>query len=154
MDDEWQEAPAFGEGAGRDGRGGVHECDLEEEHGHDPGADAVAGEHEALRTEEAEVFAEEMDRELGSRRCAAENVTAEHEAEADEVEAEDADGVDHQIHRHRVGDILGPRQSGLDEGEAGLHEEDQEAGKQHPDHVDGDAIAGDRVGCLGERRRR
>ena len=51
--------------------------------------------------------------------------------------------VDQEVHRHRVGDVLGAREAGLDQREAGLHEHDQEAGEQRPHDVDRDLVVAD-----------
>ena len=41
---------------------------------------------------------------------------------------------------------------GLDDGEAGLHEHDEEAGDQRPDEVDGDQVLADRVDDVVDRQ--
>ena len=66
------------------------------------------------------------------------------QAEADGPEAEDADGVDEEVHAHRVADVLGAHEAGLDQSEAGLHEHHQEAGDERPDDIETCLRIGDR----------
>ena len=59
------------------------------------------------------------------------------EGVAAQPEAEGAGAEDDDVHGHRVRDVLGADHAGFQHGEAGLHEEDQEAGQQRPLQVDG-----------------
>ena len=49
------------------------------------------------------------------------------QGEAADPVAEHADRVDHEVHGHGVGGVLGAGEAGLHHREAGLHEHDQEA---------------------------
>ena len=49
--------------------------------------------------------------------------------------------------------VLRAAQAGFDHREPGLHEHDQEAGDQHPHHVDREQVVGDAVVETGNRRR-
>ena len=73
------------------------------------------------------------------------------QAEADEVEADDADGVDEEVHAHRVRGVLRARQARLHQGEAGLHEHDEEARHHRPDDVEGDLRVGEVLRELADR---
>ena len=78
-------------------------------------------------------------RHAAERRRAADGGAVEaaaHEGEPADEEPEHAQRVHQEVHRHRVGGVLGADQAGLDQREAGLHEHDQEAGDQRPDEVD------------------
>ena len=48
--------------------------------------------------------------------------------------------------------FLARQRPGLDDGEAGLHEHDEEAGDQRPDEVDGDLVLADLVDEVGDRQ--
>ena len=65
--------------------------------------------------------------------------------ESDQPVGQHADAVHHEVHHHGVVGVLGAAQAGLDDGESGLHEHDQEAGDQRPHEVDGDLILADLV---------
>ena len=73
------------------------------------------------------------------RRVVAEGRQRAHAAhlqrEPERPEADDPDRVDEEVHPHRVGDVLGAREAGLDQREPRLHEHHQEAGDQRPDDV-------------------
>ena len=58
------------------------------------------------------------------------------EREADEEEADEAEAEDGEVRAHHVGGVLGPAEAGLDEGEAGLHEDDEDGADDHPQQVD------------------
>jgi hypothetical protein len=93
-----------------------------------------------VRAEQAEVLAGQVDRELARQgRVVAERpqrADATHlQAESDRPVAEDADRIDQEVHPHRVGDVLGPGQPGLDQRKPGLHEHHQEPAQQGPDDV-------------------
>ena len=53
---------------------------------------------------------------------------------------EQTEAVDHEVHHHGVVGVLGAAQSGFDDGEAGLHEHNQEAATRVQVKVDTDAI--------------
>ena len=55
----------------------------------------------------------------------AEGLVAEADGVADEGERQHAGHAVHQVLHHDVADVLGPGETGLDEGEPGLHEEHQ-----------------------------
>ena len=143
VDEERRPLPALGHRAGGDRAGGVHEHHLEQEQREHAHVVHVRAQEEALGAEEAERMAEERDHELAvERRRAPEHGhrahTAHLQGEAADPVAEHADGIDHEVHRHRVGGVLGPAEAGLHEREPRLHEHDQEAGQQRPHQVDGD----------------
>ena len=48
--------------------------------------------------------------------------------------------------------FLARHRPGLHDGEAGLHEHDEEAGDQRPDEVDGDLVLADLVDDVGDRQ--
>ena len=59
--------------------------------------------------------------------------------------AEDADAVDHEVHRHGMPGILRPGEPALGHGKPCLHEHDQKAADQHPNHIDRDPVMPDNV---------
>ncbi len=152
-------APAFGARAGHDGRRRIHE-DHHEEEQHDRGrVVAIAGEEEASRTDEPPARVAVHRRADGQHavqgRGPAERSGSSdggpvepsaHEGESAHEEPEHADGVDHEVHRERVGRVLGANETRLDEREARLHEHDEEARDQGPYEVD-------RVDPVGRRLR-
>ena len=151
---EGLEGPAFGHGAGGDGGGGVHEDHLEQEQREDHRVVGHAGQEEARRAENPELVAADVDGHLVGEHLrpaeAGHAADAAHlEGEAADPVTEHADAVDHEVHGHGVACVFGAGESGLGQGEAGLHEHDQEAADQRPDHVDGDAVVADHVGQLG-----
>ena len=96
-DAERRELPALGHRAGGDRRRGVHEHHLEQEEREHADVVAVAGQEEALRAEEAERVAEEVDGELVvERRRAAER---RQRADAAHVQREAADPVPEHAER-------------------------------------------------------
>ena len=107
--------------------------------------------HEAARPEEAEVLAEEVHGELArERRVPAEAWPGRRRrpsaGRSRRVQKpEDADGVDQEVHAHRVGDVLRAREPGLDQREPGLHEHDEEAGDHRPDDVQRGLRVGERL---------
>ena len=123
-DDERGELPALGHRAGRDRRGGVHEHHLEQEEREDADVVGVAAQEEALHAEQAERLAEERDRELVvERRRAAERRRRRRRRPSAARSRRPRTracpiGVDHEVHRHRVGDVLGAGEAGLDQREA------------------------------------
>ena len=125
---------ALGECAGDDGGGGGGEGPLEEEDG---------------RLGDAVGFGEPA--ESGEERVAADKAAlagAEGEAEADGPPDNAAEGgVEHVLHED-VGGVFDADEAGLEQAEAGLHEEDQNAGDHVPDRVDGQDQVGDVVGLL------
>ena len=122
------------------------------------GVVAAAGEAEAGRAEEAPAVVAVDGRADGEhvvqRRQAAQRdrsadrgavEAAAHEREAADEEAEHAERVHREVHRHRVRGVLGADQAGLDQREARLHEDDEEARDQHPDEVDREVAARGRL---------
>ena len=159
VDDERLEPEPFGHGPGRDGRRRVHEHELEQEEGDHPDVVGGATEHEARAAGKPPLGAAQADREHLVKRLESAEVghpdgaqAAEGEPEADEEEAHDADGVDHEVHAHRVHRVLGPGEARLDQREAGLHEHDQEARDEQPREVDAEPVLVDEVGQLGRVR--
>ena len=78
---------------------------------------------------------------------------AERQREADEEEADEAEAEDGEVRAHDVGRVLGPAEAGLDEREAGLHEDHQDRPDDHPQQVEvaaEDADGRHRVVLLGE----
>src|SRR5207247_16460 len=61
------------------------------------------------------------------------------------------EAVHHEVHHHGVVGVLRPAEAGLDQGEAGLHEHDQEARDEGPDEVDRDPVLTDLVDDVGDR---
>ena len=64
--------------------------------------------------------------------------TAELEGEANRVVGDERHRKGGDVHHHHVAGVFGPGQARHEEGEADLHEQDQEAGDEQPDEVDGD----------------
>ena len=120
VDEVALELDAFRHRARDDGRGRGGEHGLEEEERPVPRALAVG---ERWHAESAP--AEPAGRLRG----------AEHERGAEDVECERARGEVHQVLHHDVRRVLGPREAGLHEGEAGLHREHENSGDERPDHV-------------------
>ena len=114
------EFDAFGDRARDDRRGRRGEHRLEEEEGPVPDAFARA---ERRHTESAPP---EPPRRL--RR-------AEHQRRAEDVERQRADGEVHQVLHHDVRRVLRPRETRLDQREAGLHQEYENRRHQRPDDV-------------------
>ena len=81
---------------------------------------------------------------------------AERQREPDEEEAHEPEAEDGEVRADHVGGVLGPAEAGLDEGEAGLHEDDQDRTDHHPQQVHLRAEERDgleRVRVLGAGRR-
>jgi hypothetical protein len=62
-------------------------------------------------------------------------VSAAHQGEAADEESEHAQCINQEVHAHGVRCVLGPAEARLNEREARLHKDHQEAGDQHPHHV-------------------
>ena len=77
----------------------------------------------------------------------------ERDGEANEPEREHAATEVHEVLHHDVADVLAARESGLDKGEAGLHEDHQDGREEDPDVVE-DHLHVCRGAALGERGRR
>ena len=75
------------------------------------------------------------------------------EREAVGPKAQTAERVDHEVHRERVRGVLGAAHPRFDHREAGLHEHDEEARDERPDHVDGEHVVRDPVVKIGGRER-
>ena len=70
-------------------------------------------------------------------------VATEHEREADQEEADEAEAEDGEVGAHHVSSVLGPAEAGLDQGEAGLHEDHQGGADDDPEQVAGlDGVIG------------
>mmetsp|Transcript_2411 Transcript_2411/g.8100 ORF Transcript_2411/g.8100 Transcript_2411/m.8100 type:complete len:536 (+) Transcript_2411:109-1716(+) len=143
VDDVPEEGAPLGDGAGHDGGRGCGEGPLEEppREGHDFGLDGpfwgdvqarvrlrVAGsvpldEEEAVRPDEPVGLA------------AAVVPAAVREGEPEGPPHEGACGEVHDVLDHQILRVLGSNGSHLEHGEAGLHDEDQERGKQEPQVV-------------------
>ena len=76
---------------------------------------------------------------------------AEGEREADEEEADEAETEDGEVGRHHLGGVLLLGESGLDEREAGLHEDHQDGADDHPEQVGRFTESNDGVDLLGKR---
>ena len=61
---------------------------------------------------------------------------AERQREADEEEPDEAEAEDGEVRAHHVGGVLRPAEAGLDEREAGLHEDHQDGADDDPQQVD------------------
>ena len=75
-------------------------------------------------------------------------VAAEHEGVADEEVADEAEAEDGEVRRHHVGGVLGTAEAGLDQGEAGLHEDDEHGADDDPEQVGLLPEGGDRLGGI------
>jgi hypothetical protein len=126
VDEVALELRALRHGPGHDRGRGRGERGLEEELGRDVealGADAVdAVDAEAAPAEPA---AEQLAVAVGDR-------------VADQEERQDAGGGVHEVLHHDVADVLGPRHAGLEQREADLHEEHEDAGDEDPEVVEVD----------------
>jgi hypothetical protein len=154
VDEEGRPLPALGHRPRRDRDRGVHEHHLEEEEGEDAHVVDVAAEEEALGAEEVEGLPEERHRVLageGSRSSERGHRphSAHLEGEAADPVPEHADGIDHVVHRERVGGVLRAREARLHHRETRLHEHDEEAGEERPHDVDRDLVVPDGVHHLG-----
>jgi hypothetical protein len=124
-----QEAGALDHRTRDDGGGHRREHELEQQLGLDgnlrggQGAERVAVAEPAAGPEEGVAVAEH-DREAGG---------VEHDGDDDEV---------HQVLHEDVADVLGRGDARLDQGEPGLHEEDERGADEDPDGVDGRAQLG------------
>ena len=87
---------------------------------------------------EAVVIRERVDRREEAVRSDQLVALAEREAEADRPVDERADAEDEDVLAGDVGGVLHPRQSGLEEGEAGLHEHHEDRRDDDPYGVGGD----------------
>ena len=113
--------------------------------------------HDAVHAEQAEVLAEKLHGVLGAERRRAAQVGDRADAaflygKADQPVGEHAGAVHHEVHHHGVVGVLRAAQAGLDDGEPGLHEHDEEAGDQRPHEVDGDLVLADLVDDVGKRQ--
>ena len=148
--------PPLGHGPRRDGRGGVHERDHVKEEPEERGADVLAAQGEAALPEEDPVVGTDEGGVGSARRGAEAEVEAgqvvgepaEHEGVADQEEGDEADAEDGEVRRHDVGGVLGAAEAGLDQGEAGLHEDDEDGTDDDPEQVDLLAEKGDRFSFL------
>ncbi len=153
------EAPAFGERAGGDGGGGVHENHHVEKEDQHARRDGVAAEEKSAEAADSPVFAGDGEiKHVAQRRSAVEFEgmgsadegsaraggsavdAAHHEGISANEEADHAERIDEKIHAHGVGDVLGAAHAGFDECEAGHHEHDEEPGQKRPDEIDGAAV--------------
>src|SRR5258706_224515 len=130
--DETAELPALRERAGRNRRRGVHEHHLEQERGGDGRRVLSDRQEKAAHARQAKRLAEQRERDLVRERSVAaegrERADAAHlQTEADRPKPDDADRVDEEGHRHRVGDVLRAREARLDHREARLNEHHQKA---------------------------
>ena len=158
VDEEALVAPALSARAGNDGGRGVHErhheqkqddggrvvsCTAQEEAG---GAEQTP----AMVTIHAVAHGEHV-RQRGhatERRGAADGGAihaAAHQREARHEEPEHAQGIDQEVHGHRVRGVLRTAQPRLHQCKPSLHEDDEEARDQHPHEVDREERAGRRL---------
>jgi len=77
---------------------------------------------------------------------------SEHESEAADVKAEHAQWIYKEVHRHRMGDVLGSGKACFHHGETRLHEHDKEPCHKRPYKVYGNLIVTCRSRYLFERR--
>ena len=94
---------------------------------------------------------------LAHRRAAGSEVdarveAAEGEREPDEQEADEAEPEDGEVGTHHVRRVLLLGEAGLDEREAGLHEDHEDGTDDHPQQVHLLGERGDGIDLLGERR--
>ena len=134
-DHERLELPALSHRPGRDGGRGVHEGHhVEEERSRcagigkvgtvEPGAGpaALPQEHPVTGTDES-ATSSVVEAIVEAREQVA--IATEHERPTHEEEADEPEEEDRQVRAHHVGGVLGPAEAGLDQREAGLHEDDQ-----------------------------
>ena len=136
--DERLPLPPLGHGAGRDRGGGVHEGDHVEEEAGDRGATGLADvtEREAALPQEHPVAgADEVAADGGVVADERRRVAAEHEGVPDEEVGDEPETEDGEVRRHDVGGVLRPAEAGLDEREAGLHEDDEHGADHDPQEV-------------------
>ena len=144
--DEGVPLPPLGHGAGRDRGDGVHEGHHVEEEAEHARRDLVARRARSRRptgTSSCRCRSARRRAARRSRDVGAEARPAEGERVADEEEADEAEAEDGEVRRHHVGGVLGPAEAGLDEREAGLHEDHEDGADDDPEQVD----------LLAERRR-
>ena len=148
--DKRSKLPPLGHRPGRNRGGDVREQSLREKQGEHAPIDHLGGQKELGEAEQAELVAEERDRDLAIR----ESVTADrsaaadsavHQRKADGKESQHAQGIDHQVHRHRVGDVLRASQARFDHREASLHRDHEKSRDEHPEHIDREPIDGRRI---------
>ena len=77
---------------------------------------------------------------------AREAVATERQRIADDHEREEPEPEDHEVRRHHVRRVLRTTKARLDEGEAGLHEDDQHRADHDPEQVEADLAVGELVG--------
>ena len=117
-----------------------HEHHLEKEQGKDTHLKGRAAQKETLEAEQSEGLAEQGKRELPiqqrgvSQRGNGTNATHLQGIAAHPI-AKDANGINHEIHRHRVGNVLGAREAAFHHGKSRLHEHHQEAGQKNPHQI-------------------
>ena len=158
VDDEGRELPPLGHRAGRDRERGVHEDHLEEEESERGDVIGDARQEESRAAEEPpHVAADGRPDELvhrlrnGQRGPHRRARPAHLQREPAHPEPQDAERVDHEVHHHRVGRVPGPREAGLGEREARLHEHHEEARDERPDEVERHARLADGRSDLFER---
>ena len=137
--------------------GRVHEHHLEQEQREHADVVGVAAQEESFQAEQPERMRQQVDGQLVvERRGAAERADRADAAHLQRVaanpEAEQADRVDHEVHAHRVRGVLRAGEAGLHHREPGLHEHDEEPGKQRPHKIDRDLVVTDGFHDFGERR--
>ncbi len=139
--DERLPVPALGHRARGDRGRRVHERHHVEEEGHQRRGvlrPLHAGQREAALPQEHPV-SRAHERATGGfvePEHAGKAEPAEHERVPDEEERHEPEAEDGEVRRHDVGCVFGPAEPGLDQREAGLHEDDQHRADHHPQQVE------------------
>ena len=77
---------------------------------------------------------------------------AEHKGKAADPKPQHTHDIYHHVHEHGMGRIFGPGKASLHQGESQLHEHNQVAGNQGPNHINGDTVMADSVGDFSQQR--
>jgi len=109
---------------------------------HDADVVGCSREEETFSAPETPVVSHEVNGELVAERlCAAQHGhsggAAHLNGEAAHPVGEQTKAIDHEVHHHDVVGVLGPAQSGFNNGKTGLHEHDQKPGDQGPGEIGG-----------------
>ena len=139
--DQAGEADPLRDGTDDDVAGRLHEHDLEHEQGDRP--DVVgppALEEESPGPDEApQARGVQPVQRSGTAQVRHRGHASEVEGESDRVVRDEGDDEGREVQHHHVPGILGPGQSGGEECESRLHEENERCRVQKPGEIDGDA---------------